>query len=556
MTRPRPACAGPRRGTTGAAPLGPMGRAAALTPALLLALGCATRLPEVASCPELSAARPCTAGPPVPWPHPAGGTVLLCREAPEGVLRLAAADGECRLRLEGRLRHGRRDGVFRWRDAAGTVRREQAFEAGRASGLLRLFGASGLLELEAHLVEGVLEGPWTRFHARRAGDPGPPRPAETGSFRAGRRHGIFRRFDPEGLLLAEDTWREGRLEGPWRRFHPDGRVAAAGDRRAGETDGVVRRFDRRGRLVEETGYRAGVLHGVHRRLSSAGTAVLEETWRHGRLHGLRRVRDERGRLLREEAWRRGVLHGPTRLYAPEGHLREEIHYREGRRHGPYTLWHGPGRAARVGHYEDGRPVGVFTELDPSGLITAVREYGGDCGDGGIRIYEATPHARAGWCQRTGPDGTDRKHGPYALYAAPGREGEEPSPEPGPVPEGWWTRWRDRGPLLERAHYRDGRLDGPFERYAPGGRKIAEGHYAGGRRSGTWTFWHPNGALAERGRWKAGRRHGRFVHAGETGTVLAEGEYRDGRRVGRWRFRPADGGPVRTVLYTAAGERTR
>lgn len=534
------------------------GRAAALVAALLLTPTRATPAADTPPCPEVAVSPSCHAGSPISWPHPAGGTLLLCREGPAAAFRLVEVDDGCRIRLEGRVHRGLRDGLFRWRDAAGRLRREQVFRAGRATGPLRLFAGSGALELEAHLVDGVLEGPWKRFHpvpAGRAAGTEDPHPAETGSYRAGRRDGLFRRYDPDGHLLAEDTWRDGRLEGPWRRYHPDGRVAASGARRAGEPEGVVRRFDREGRLVEETTWRAGVLHGLHRRFASSGAPLLEETWRRGRLHGVRRVWDEAGRLRREERYREGELDGVTRLFAPEGHLREEIHYRRGRRHGPTTLWHGPGRAALVGQYEDGRPVGVFTEQDPSGRVSAVREYGGPCEGGGVRVYEATPGARAEWCQRTGPDGSARKHGPWALYAPPGNPAETPPPEPGVVPDGWWTCWRERGPLLERGHYRDGRLDGPFERFAPDGTKLAEGRYADGRREGRWTFWHPNGALAERGTWKGGVRHGFFVQAGGWGAGIAEGEYRDGRRVGRWRFRPSDHGPARIVVYTPAGDAT-
>ena len=527
-------------------------RVAGLVPVLLIAAGCTTRTPPPLACPRVASALPCPEGTAAAWPHPAGGTLLLCRDVPRGDLHVVETDGACRVRIEGRLRRGLRDGTFRFCDAAGTVRKEQVWSAGRATGTLRLYAEDGSPELEAHLVDGLLDGPWTRFHPSGSDAGGGPLPAETGAWREGRRHGTFRRFDREGRPVAEDTWRHGRLEGPWRRFHPDGRVAAMGERRAGETEGVVRRFDREGRLLEETGYRGGILHGVHRRFTGSGTLRLEENWRNGRLHGVRREWDDSGRLRREEHYREGERDGPTRILAPEGHVREEIHYRRGRRHGPYTLWHAPGRAARVGNYEDGRPIGVFTEQDPFGRVTGVREYRGPCSEGGRLVYEATPSTRAEWCQRTGDDGNPRKHGPFALYAPPDGAGDALPDEPGLVPEGWWTRWRERGPLLERAHYRDGALDGPFERFDPNGVKVAEGRYEMGRRTGLWTFRHPTGALAERGTWKNGRRHGHFVHAGETAAVIAEGEYREGRRVGRWRFRPSEGGPVRTVLYTPAG----
>ena len=77
------------------------------------------------------------------------------------------------------------------------------------------------------------------------------------------------------------------------------------------------------------------------------------------------------------------------------------------------------------------------------------------------------------------------------------------------------------------HYRNGILDGPEQKWFPGGAKFSESTYVNGRKDGQYTEWFINGKPKYSAIYKNGELSGPFHDWFADGAVKAEGAYIDG-----------------------------
>jgi len=148
----------------------------------------------------------------------------------------------------------------------------------------------------------------------------------------------------------------------------------------------------------------------------------------------------------------------------------------------------------------------------------------ECPPGTVRAGEPPPAGHGEWCERPGPDGRPRRHGPAVDYY-PGT------------------------PLVHVAStWSDGRLDGAWVQYHRDGRKAAEGRYREGERDGEWRFWFESGRLEEEVAFDRGRRHGRFAQWWPNGKLRTEGRFCSGLQCGRWTTWNEEGGELGAITY--------
>jgi hypothetical protein len=74
-------------------------------------------------------------------------------------------------------------------------------------------------------------------------------------------------------------------------------------------------------------------------------------------------------------------------------------------------------------------------------------------------------------------------------------------------DGRAAQWTEMHPSAERRQvclYQEGRPDGPFLAYHPGGKRWIEGAFTHGLKDGAWHQWHTDGSLVAEGEYRAGR----------------------------------------------------
>lgn len=146
------------------------------------------------------------------------------------------------------------------------------------------------------------QGPWSEQIASVRGEP-----AYTweGSYKNDRKEGIWKKYNANGDVIAEETFKNGVLDGLCKYYYPDGKPSATGNMLAVELEGQV-----------DT---VAVVDPV------SGEETLTEVVRKGNSvkHGEWRVYDEDGSMVRE-TYERGELStsapgSRTRTAAPLPH---------------------------------------------------------------------------------------------------------------------------------------------------------------------------------------------------------------------------------------------
>lgn len=90
-----------------------------------------------------------------------------------------------------------------------------------------------------------------------------------------------------------------------------------------------------------------------------------------------------------------------------------------------------------------------------------------------------------------------------------------------------------GVVEMRARLREGRLDGPYERYYRSGALFGTGAYRAGAWHGPFESFYEDGTPWMSGRYEEGALEGPYRAWDEDGTLVEEGTYEDGARCGTW-----------------------
>jgi antitoxin component YwqK of YwqJK toxin-antitoxin module len=107
-----------------------------------------------------------------------------------------------------------------------------------------------------------------------------------------------------------------------------------------------------------------------------------------------------------------------------------------------------------------------------------------------------------------------------------------------------------------SHWKDGKLDGPYEDYWHNGQKKSQGLYRAGRKEGEWEFYFNQFTLSSKGLFKDDRKEGPWKSFWENGAPRAEGSFSAGNEVGTWKEWTAKGEPVSVNSCFAANDTGR
>ena len=108
----------------------------------------------------------------------------------------------------------------------------------------------------------------------------------------------------------------------------------------------------------------------------------------------------------------------------------------------------------------------------------------ECPPGTTRAGDPPPAGNAEWCERPGPDGKPRRHGPSREYY-------------------------EVDLVRVEATWADGRLHGSWVELHRDGTRAVEGQYREGEKDGRWVYRYESGRVEEEVTFDLGRRHGRF-----------------------------------------------
>lgn len=230
--------------------------------------------------------------------------------------------------IEGAVRDGRLEGPVRGRTRAGELRWELSFCGGLACGLYRRFAPGGVKIAEGRFEAGKATGEHREWHPNG-------KPKLTVHYRRGLRHGELIAWSADGKVTARGRFVDGT--GMSTAYHPNGVRAAEYREVDGRPDGLRRFWGAGGELRSQLPYREGKLHGEWINWYENGQKQSVTPYRDGRTHGV------------------------VRRWYSDGTRASVKPYRDGEPHGEATEWDEQGRVRETGRFVDGKRDGVWTE---------------------------------------------------------------------------------------------------------------------------------------------------------------------------------------------------
>lgn len=118
----------------------------------------------------------------------------------------------------------------------------------------------------------------------------------------------------------------------------------------GRRHGEYRKYFGDDLLVEECAYQNGLLHGTRKIYGKTGNLEITETYVNDILHGPYKVYHDNGNINTEGDYTQGVMSGVWKRYYPDNTLLEEVTYADNEENGPFTEYHPNGNLKAKGTY--------------------------------------------------------------------------------------------------------------------------------------------------------------------------------------------------------------
>lgn len=177
------------------------------------------------------------------------------------------------LRYSGQFVKGRPTGEFKYYYESGKLRATNRFESSGLRAYHRSYAENGILVAEGMYFDQQKDSTW-RFYSdvdgalisedqyemglqhglSRVYYPLSEQPAEITTWNHGKKHGPWKKYFPDGRLLAEGAYAEDQPDGPVVFYHPGEKVHIRGSYRLGLKTGTWETFDEEGNLISKEVY--------------------------------------------------------------------------------------------------------------------------------------------------------------------------------------------------------------------------------------------------------------------------------------------------------------
>ncbi len=208
------------------------------------------------------------------------------------------------------------EGTYREWTEGGQIRLKADYLAGQLHGELVEYDEFGTRILIANYAKGALHGELNQWFT-------PDQPQEVSHWEHGVQTGEQRVWDRKNIPLTRATFRAGILHGPYQEFFrmpgPE-KVQFEGDLVDGKRQGLWKEFDDNGVLIGRYEYAAGELHGSFEQFTIRGQLTLQSEYVAGAESGSRKEYFQNGKPFAEGRMQDGRREGPWRYWRETGLL--------------------------------------------------------------------------------------------------------------------------------------------------------------------------------------------------------------------------------------------
>ncbi|MFP4488604.1 MAG: toxin-antitoxin system YwqK family antitoxin [Bacteroidales bacterium] len=374
---------------------------------------------------------------------------------------------------------------------------------------------------------------------------------------------------PNGNISSEGYIRDGKPDGYWKSYYVTGVLKSEGRRRNHLLDSVWVFYSQTGDTLEKIDYLYGKKsgyylkykkdrsHGLYvwsrelyasdKRQGTAyryypdGKVKLTIPYIEGKKQGLSREYDEEGNIItlyeynndflvsRERINRKdadGVKQGAWKEFHENGNIKKEMEYIDGKLHGYYREYDENGVLIMAMLYDEGKLVEEGTDNDPE--IDIRNRYDSD----GNLVFSGPFRMGVpiGIHREYNSDGTVKSS---VIYNDEGNKVSEGIVTEDGRRNGTWLNYYPGGSIKEKGEYSNNSRTGSWTFYDREGNVVQTGQYRNGRPDGLWQWYYPDGSLLREEEYYQGKRDGDFTEYTREGEIISKGRYLDGERNGSW-----------------------
>ncbi len=347
------------------------------------------------------------------------------------------------------------------------------------------FGQSG--EINQTNAQGKKEGKWVQNH--RNG-----KIKYEGVFKNGVPIGEFKRYNEKGKLSSTLVYSEDGLRTAAYLYQENGKRLATGVYVNQKKDSLWRFFDKDGVLFAEENFKEGIQHGLSKEYYPNGNIHFERNYEEGKIVGLYKEYYPNGQLRSKKTYENGNPTGAIVIYYDNGVPKIMGRYNQGLKNGTWKFYDRRAKIVKTEEHENGNMIYTSEELvsywNDSLQIVRTREKFDKNGRSYFKSYYPS-----GELHREGFFWKGQKDSTWNYYTREGSLDTIRTFHHGKR-QGVWTHKYPNGQVkIEEAWYLD-RREGEYVEYFENGKVKIKGNYHEGNKSGKWEFFNNEGALIE------------------------------------------------------------
>jgi YD repeat-containing protein len=236
----------------------------------------------------------------------------------------------------------------------------------------------------------------------------------------------------------------------------------------------------------------------------------------------------------EAHFRHGILHGRYEDFWHNGQKKSQGEYRDGKKEGDWEAYFNQYTLASKGSYQNGQQEGPWNNFWESGALKSQGEYRAGKETGTWKEWAAKGDLISeNSCFEANADGR------YLSFHANKTVNEDYQCKRG-IPSGAYLKKDPDGTVMERGGFdAQGRKDGTWETFHPGGAKASSRRFADGLDQDSAYAWDEAGRLRERAQFDSGT--GERLSYDSLGRLIERRHFLKGQPDGEsWAYWPASG----------------
>lgn len=261
-----------------------------------------------------------------------------------------------------------------------------------------------------------------------------------------------------------------------------------------------------GHIIKECSYRDGKLHGPLQRFYESGSKKTQCKYVDGNKHGIYKKFYENGNISYIVNYDHGRRDGLRQTFTKTGDIIKSCYYYKGRKHGLYQEWALGGVINKRCTYFNGLKNGLskkFVWYGHGRLFTQCNFVNGHIEGCKITWFEfGKEKSSVSISESNYVDGV--------------KEG---------ISQSWHLNHKHH--LSHKAHYKNGSLDGLYQKWYSNGQIYKQSIYCDGLLHGSYQKWHANGQLSKQCNFTNGFLHGSYKKWFNDGRLKEEIYYNNG-----------------------------